>query len=254
MLKKIVKYGSSHALIFDKAILELLNLQEGSLVKIKTDGTSLILTPYKNLVEGHYVPADVNYEDSYMFATFEGQFKRNLKPNLTLEQKEAAYKRFKAAAIKYLEAFRHLSSNPEYQEAMKLLLEKYKDEPLSLESLEASKALRVKYEPMIVAIEDEFNAAIAVTPPPAINKEQFNMAQAEMVTVYKQFESVIKKLKTFETNPEFQRAMTLLAEQYPQRHNSQEYIDAVIAVNLRFVPEMKSFYDALELINQKYQL
>jgi antitoxin component of MazEF toxin-antitoxin module len=45
MLKKLVKYGNSNALVLDKALLELLNITEGSVVKIKTDGVSLIITP-----------------------------------------------------------------------------------------------------------------------------------------------------------------------------------------------------------------
>lgn len=48
MLKKLVKYGNSNALILDKAIMELLNMQEGSTVKFKTDGKSLIITPVEN--------------------------------------------------------------------------------------------------------------------------------------------------------------------------------------------------------------
>ena len=48
MLKKLVKYGNSNALVLDKALLELLNITEGSVVKIKTDGTSLIVTPQNN--------------------------------------------------------------------------------------------------------------------------------------------------------------------------------------------------------------
>lgn len=45
MIKKLVKYGNSQAIILDKSILELLNIQEGSLLKLRTDGTSLIITP-----------------------------------------------------------------------------------------------------------------------------------------------------------------------------------------------------------------
>jgi len=45
MLKKLVKYGNSNALVLDKALLEVLNIAEGSVVKIKTDGVSLIITP-----------------------------------------------------------------------------------------------------------------------------------------------------------------------------------------------------------------
>ncbi len=47
MLKKMVKDGNSNALILDRAILELLGIGEGSMVKLHTDGKSLILTPEK---------------------------------------------------------------------------------------------------------------------------------------------------------------------------------------------------------------
>jgi len=47
MLKKLVKYGNSNALIIDKAILELLNIEEGSIIKIRTDGKSIIITPHE---------------------------------------------------------------------------------------------------------------------------------------------------------------------------------------------------------------
>lgn len=46
MLKKLAKYGNSSALVLDKAILELLGIEEGSVVKIKTDGVSIIITPH----------------------------------------------------------------------------------------------------------------------------------------------------------------------------------------------------------------
>ncbi len=45
MLKKLSKYGNSTALVIDKAILEILNMNESSLVKLKTDGKSLIISP-----------------------------------------------------------------------------------------------------------------------------------------------------------------------------------------------------------------
>jgi len=45
MLKKLTKYGNSHVLVLDRAILELLNIKEGSVVKLRTDGKSLIMTP-----------------------------------------------------------------------------------------------------------------------------------------------------------------------------------------------------------------
>lgn len=45
MLKKLARYGNSLALVLDKPILELLNIKDDTILKIKTDGTSIIITP-----------------------------------------------------------------------------------------------------------------------------------------------------------------------------------------------------------------
>ncbi len=55
MLKKLAKYGNSTTLVIDKAILELLNMNETSIVKLHTDGKSLIITPVKSMKEDQKV-------------------------------------------------------------------------------------------------------------------------------------------------------------------------------------------------------
>ncbi|MEC8977965.1 MAG: hypothetical protein VYC40_03530 [Pseudomonadota bacterium] len=45
MLKKLVKYGNCNALILDKTIFSLLELEEGSLVKMKIHGNVLTTIP-----------------------------------------------------------------------------------------------------------------------------------------------------------------------------------------------------------------
>lgn len=46
MLKKLIKYGNSHALVLDKALLELLNIDaETTKLKISTDGKSFTIKP-----------------------------------------------------------------------------------------------------------------------------------------------------------------------------------------------------------------
>ena len=56
MLKKLAKYGNSTALVIDKAILELLGIDESSMVRLSTDGKSLIVTPeLQQSVEGQKV-------------------------------------------------------------------------------------------------------------------------------------------------------------------------------------------------------
>ena len=60
MLKKLAKYGNSTTLVIDKAILELLNMDESSIVKLQTDGKSLIITP----VKANNATDNVSYENS----------------------------------------------------------------------------------------------------------------------------------------------------------------------------------------------
>lgn len=45
MIKKLSKYGNSHALIIDKPILELFNIGPTTELEITVEGNSLVITP-----------------------------------------------------------------------------------------------------------------------------------------------------------------------------------------------------------------
>ena len=45
MVKKLSKHGNSLAVLLDKPILDLLNINEDTRINIKTDGTNIILEP-----------------------------------------------------------------------------------------------------------------------------------------------------------------------------------------------------------------
>lgn len=47
MLKKLVKYGNSYALVLDKSILALLNIEERSVVKLRIEGDTLLVKAEK---------------------------------------------------------------------------------------------------------------------------------------------------------------------------------------------------------------
>ena len=49
MLKKLVKYGNSSALILDKTILALLGLEEGAAVKMTIHGNQLVIASPKDI-------------------------------------------------------------------------------------------------------------------------------------------------------------------------------------------------------------
>lgn len=48
MVKKIIQHGNSSALIIDKPIMELLHVNDDTLLKISTDGSNIIISPVKN--------------------------------------------------------------------------------------------------------------------------------------------------------------------------------------------------------------
>lgn len=48
MIKKLTTHGNSSALILDKAILDLLNIQPETPLEITTDGQNIIISPVRN--------------------------------------------------------------------------------------------------------------------------------------------------------------------------------------------------------------
>jgi len=48
MLKKLTKHGNSLALVIDKGILELLNIDDQTPLEISTDGTLLLISPVRD--------------------------------------------------------------------------------------------------------------------------------------------------------------------------------------------------------------
>lgn len=48
MLKKLTRHGNSMALVIDKAVLELLNIDDQTPLEISTDGTLLVISPVRD--------------------------------------------------------------------------------------------------------------------------------------------------------------------------------------------------------------
>jgi len=51
MVKKLTKHGNSLAVLLDKPILEMLNINEKTPLKIRTDGINIIIEPIHELPE-----------------------------------------------------------------------------------------------------------------------------------------------------------------------------------------------------------
>jgi antitoxin component of MazEF toxin-antitoxin module len=48
MLKKLTRHGNSLALVIDKGVLELLNIDDRTPLEIATDGTLLLISPVRD--------------------------------------------------------------------------------------------------------------------------------------------------------------------------------------------------------------
>ena len=57
MIKKLSQYGNSKALVIDKPILKLLNIDENTKLEITTDGKSLLITPIHKKIPSKRIPS-----------------------------------------------------------------------------------------------------------------------------------------------------------------------------------------------------
>ena len=48
MIKKMIQHGNSSAVIIDKPIMELLHIDDTTLLELSTDGTNIIISPIKS--------------------------------------------------------------------------------------------------------------------------------------------------------------------------------------------------------------
>ncbi len=49
MIKKMITHGNSSALIIDKPIMELLHIDNDTLLEISTDGSNIIISPVQDI-------------------------------------------------------------------------------------------------------------------------------------------------------------------------------------------------------------
>jgi len=70
MIKTLTTHGNSLALIIDKPILELLNIDNSTPLKLVTDGKSLIISPTNQNREGRFQSAlnkvNTNHSDTLL--------------------------------------------------------------------------------------------------------------------------------------------------------------------------------------------
>ncbi|HLB40675.1 MAG TPA: AbrB/MazE/SpoVT family DNA-binding domain-containing protein [Candidatus Babeliales bacterium] len=119
MLKKLVKYGNSNALVLDKPILELLKIEEGAVVRLETDGKALMITPHTP-VANPAVQAPVDQAESYMRATVEQQVSQYT--HLTATEKQQLVSELLQQNLELFQATRTFEQDPELYQRFRAAL------------------------------------------------------------------------------------------------------------------------------------
>jgi DNA-binding NtrC family response regulator len=82
MKKKLTNYGNKVALIIEKPILELLNIDMDTLLEISTDGKNLIISPFKDTGQDEKVELEIPFIKGQSSSDF-------IKSYLSMSLKEA---------------------------------------------------------------------------------------------------------------------------------------------------------------------
>jgi len=256
MLKKLVKYGNSNALIFDKAILELLDIEEGSVLKIKTDGKSLIITPQVKVPSEKVVETFTN-DQAFIEATIKESFKRY--KDLNKNEQENLEKELKNLYQKHKDLANQLYQNPEFFKEVAQLAQQI--DASSPEYIKAYKALRNKFSPELISIEKEITTfesknKLSVNekhkPIQNLSEKQQQAMEEEFLAVHKKYNNTYKMNAELLNNPEYQHEAQLIAEKYNFDKNSADYLRAIDELTYKYQPEFQQARQELRDISEKY--
>ena len=172
MLKKLAKYGNSTTLVIDKAILELLNMDESSIVKLRTDGKSLIITPVTEAEKSCTIATGMEEARGSAFSKIRPLFVKELeKKTASLSEKEvqagtllmpelqqdmnALFAHHKAALDEFE---KNWSSNLEFAEALTSLEQKYNPKTQSEDYMKEFMKLRPQFFPELAQFDKDMTA------------------------------------------------------------------------------------------------
>ncbi|MFA6066155.1 MAG: AbrB/MazE/SpoVT family DNA-binding domain-containing protein [Candidatus Babeliaceae bacterium] len=254
MLKKLVKYGNSNALVFDKAILELLNISEGSVLKIRTDGVSLILTPHvqqKNIEEK--ISPTITHIDAVQDSVIDCIIKQyNLSPqnrDALIKELKELYAQRKALIEKTWPAYRDFAQKKE------ALLQKY-NVTYSPEFHEECVTLQNSLIPEIAKIEDQLlnfeknhnlNNAQAIMRPDmtlkqTIHAESMEKLKGAYADLAKKHAEARTQLASMAENPDAIHELQLMTEKSGGNLNvgTLEYATAYNEIRYKYAPKARA--------------
>lgn len=256
MLKKIVKYGNSNALVLDKAILELLNIGEGSVVKLKTDGKSLIITPQEEAtaqpVNAPYTSGEAQQE-AITQELLKGYRKTG---NALIDNKLVSLvKRQQELTALYIR-------KEQFAQAMKTeLVHIEADKNLALldqneKGLLSVSRAKMAVVPELVAVERELDALVKehnLLPSAQLSAEQTKQMTLDMMALQKKFMNM-NALMQLQENQDYIHQSQLLAEKFQHDTNSAEFLAAKQKLIAQFLPDYEQYQKEMKQLAKKYQL
>jgi len=247
MLKKIVKYGNSSALVLDKALLELLNMAEGSIVKIKTDGVSLIITPQHALTQETISPT-LTPEETFRDASRKSLEKAFGDPEKALRYQEG----LKAITDRYMKAREQKMNTPEMQQAIAAIQKRFAGDEASPEYVKAIQALHRQNFPELEQMQQEIDAFVKKYSPEQAAAIDMRLITEEFKKAHMKYQHLFPQMMKLNENPEYLHEQVLLAEKYQATKESKEYIEAYTQLIIKYIPEYAAYQGELKKVAEAF--
>lgn len=251
MLKKIVKYGNSCALVLDKALLELLNMEEGSVVKIKTDGVSLIITPQNTLIQ-ETISSTLTVENTLNDAlrkAFEQSFGGDAEKAHTYQ---AALKEI---SDRYATIMKNKMDTTELREAVASVRKHFANDEANPEYAKQIKQVHQQYAPELERMHQEIDALVKKYVPADSATANMDLLRAEFTKVHGKYSHLLQAVTKLNEDPEHIHEMMLLAEKYQinkDETNPKEYFEAHAQLISKKIPEYAVYQEELKKVGARF--
>lgn len=241
MLKKLVKYGNSNALVLDKALLELLNIEEGSVVKLRTDGTSLIITAQHMVSQGK-LTRTVTPQD-----TLQEAISQNLMQNY--ENADVYLDELRKVCVRYADITKKLYS-PEITQKIQEIEQRFNGNRTNPEFLKEVHLLRSQHVPELEQMDYEIQQISQKYGGHKQYNGKFTNDVIAFKKVHEKYRHVLEQVIQLNENPEYIHESVLLAEKYQATKNSPEYIQEHANLITRHIPEYAAYQNEIKAVGE----
>ncbi len=222
MIKKLVKYGNSTALVLDKAILELLGMSEGSSVKISTDGKSLIVAPHSSDLASNYT------------------YRANLN---VLEPDKAIFEAYGMNDPKKQTLMQHVLFITAQRQMILKRLFSNNDFVREFDNLSADTAeginIMYKFEPELKVFDIRLIEAGKAIAPEKSDLQILAEANRAFVFFNTKKDDFHLQVNAAQNNPEYRHELALITEEYEKTKDQNAFTKAYEEITKRYAPIVK---------------